>query len=460
MLATAASTAGLDALLQGHRVGAGGDVAQALADHAPRQHRCGRGAVTGDVVGLLGDFLDQLGADPLVRILEVDLLGDRHAVVGDGGSAPLLLQHDVAALWPERDAHRVGELVHASLERAASLLVECDHFRHCMCLHDEDMFALQCERALDLVLTATQQRESAEHSYASRRVLIRQPASRREATSGDVLAQLSCADVANATWSVCRWRGGRARRGVGAGPAGTTVTVFERDATPMPSVRRRGVRLGSPRRAAGAAQPRLPGPAGRVLLKTDYPDVSPQLLDEGATEMRFGDDLPPTMVGFEREPGDDELVDAGLPADDVRVGAAPRALAEGRVEFRTGVAVDGSARRLRRRDRAAHHGRPARRRHASRQPISSSSPPAGAARCPTGSTTIGARPSTRRSTTPGIVYFSRFYRLRDGVELPAARPVRSAATSATSSTACSSATTARSRSRWRRRPTTTSCARC
>ena len=33
---------------------------------------------------------------------------------------------------PERDAHRVGELVHARLEGAASLLVECDHLRHCV----------------------------------------------------------------------------------------------------------------------------------------------------------------------------------------------------------------------------------------------------------------------------------------------------------------------------------------
>ena len=43
----------------------------------------------------------------------------------------------------------------------------------------------------------------------------------------------------------------------------------------------------------------------------------------------------------------------------------------------------------------------------------------------------------------GIVYFSRFYRLRDGHDVPPRAPGRSVATSATSSTACSSATTAR-----------------
>ena len=58
--------AGFDAALEAHRVGAGGEVAQAAADHRPREHGGGGGAVTGDVVGLLGDFLDQLGADALV----------------------------------------------------------------------------------------------------------------------------------------------------------------------------------------------------------------------------------------------------------------------------------------------------------------------------------------------------------------------------------------------------------
>ncbi len=127
----------LDALLQGHRVGAGGDVAQALTNHRPREHGGGGGAVAGDVVGLLRDFLDQLGADLLVRILEIDLLGDGHAVVGDRGGAPLLLEDDVAALGAEGDAYGVGELVHARLEASASLLVESDGLGHVVSLRWE-----------------------------------------------------------------------------------------------------------------------------------------------------------------------------------------------------------------------------------------------------------------------------------------------------------------------------------
>ena len=121
---------GLDAPLERHRVGAGGHVAQALVDHGPGQHGGGGGAVTGDVVGLLGDFLDQLGADLLVGVLELDLLGDGDAVVGDRGGAPLLLEHDVAALGAEGDANGVGELVHPALERPAGILVEGNQLGH------------------------------------------------------------------------------------------------------------------------------------------------------------------------------------------------------------------------------------------------------------------------------------------------------------------------------------------
>ena len=120
----------LDALLQDHRVRAGCDVAQAFTDHRPCEHGGGGGAVAGDVVGLLGDFLDELGPDLLERVFEVDLLGDRHTVVGDRGGAPLLLEDDVAALRAERDAYGVGELVHARLERPAGVLVVGDLLGH------------------------------------------------------------------------------------------------------------------------------------------------------------------------------------------------------------------------------------------------------------------------------------------------------------------------------------------
>jgi hypothetical protein len=106
----------LDAALEEHRVGAGGHVLQALGDDRLRQHRGGGGAVAGDVVGLGGRFLQKLGAHVLEGVLQLDLLGHGHAVVGDGGRAPLLVQRDVAALGAQRGLHGVGQGV-ASLAR-------------------------------------------------------------------------------------------------------------------------------------------------------------------------------------------------------------------------------------------------------------------------------------------------------------------------------------------------------
>ena len=52
-------------------------------------------------------------------IVELDLLGDGHAVVGDERGAELLIENNVAALGSERDLHGVGELVNAGLQSLA-----------------------------------------------------------------------------------------------------------------------------------------------------------------------------------------------------------------------------------------------------------------------------------------------------------------------------------------------------
>ena len=95
--------AGFEAALQAHRVGAGGDVLQAFLDDRLAEDGGGGGAVTGDVVGLGGDLLGQLGADVLEGVFELDVLGDGDAVVGDGRRAELLVEDDVAALGAKGD---------------------------------------------------------------------------------------------------------------------------------------------------------------------------------------------------------------------------------------------------------------------------------------------------------------------------------------------------------------------
>jgi 2-polyprenyl-6-methoxyphenol hydroxylase-like FAD-dependent oxidoreductase len=196
---------------------------------------------------------------------------------------------------------------------------------------------------------------------------------------------------------------------------GHSVTVFERDDTPMPHSADEAFewdRRGAPQvRHSHAFLARLVR-----VLKSDYPDIYQQLLDEGATEMRFGDDLPPTMTDFEREPADDELSMLACRRTTFEWVLRRAALAEGRVEFRTGIAVAGLL------------GEP-----------TLGVPNITGVRLADGSTALSdlvVVAAGRRSTLPawlqdvgcapieeavddtGIVYFSRFYRLVDGATYP------------------------------------------
>ena len=107
----------LDALLHDHGVCARGQILQTFADHGLGQNGGGGGAVAGDIVGLGGDFLDELCAHVLKSVLKLDLLGDGDAVVGDQGRAEFLIQHHIAALGAEGNLHGIGELIDAALDR-------------------------------------------------------------------------------------------------------------------------------------------------------------------------------------------------------------------------------------------------------------------------------------------------------------------------------------------------------
>jgi hypothetical protein len=104
----------VDAALQVHRVHAGRDRLGALAHDRVRKHGGGGGAVAGDVIGLRGDLADHLGAHVLELVLELDLLGDGDAVLGDARGAERLVEDDVAALRAERHLDGVGENVDAA----------------------------------------------------------------------------------------------------------------------------------------------------------------------------------------------------------------------------------------------------------------------------------------------------------------------------------------------------------
>ena len=104
----------LDAFLDDHRVGPGGDHVHPLHDHRVGQHHAGGGAVAGDVVGLGGDLLEQLRAHVFEAVLELDVASDRDSIVGDHRAAVLLVQDDIAAVGAKGDADDVGQLARSA----------------------------------------------------------------------------------------------------------------------------------------------------------------------------------------------------------------------------------------------------------------------------------------------------------------------------------------------------------
>lgn len=127
---------------------------------------------------------------------------------------------------------------------------------------------------------------------------------------------------------------------LGLARTGHRVTVLERDATPMPASPAEAFewdRRGAPQvRHSHAFLGRL-----RNTLRDHYPDVLAALLDAGATEMRFGDNPPPAMVGLQLEPGDEDLGMLACRRTTFEWILRRMAIAEGRVEVRTGSVVSG-----------------------------------------------------------------------------------------------------------------------
>jgi 2-polyprenyl-6-methoxyphenol hydroxylase-like FAD-dependent oxidoreductase len=194
------------------------------------------------------------------------------------------------------------------------------------------------------------------------------------------------------------------------GRAGHAVTVVERDDTPMPASADEAFswdRRGAPQvRHSHAFLARL-----RNLLVERFGDVHARLLAAGATEMRFGDNLPPTMEGFEPMAGDEDLTMIAARRTTFEWVLRSVVLEQPGVEIRTGAAVTGLIGSDGRADGVLVDGT----RLAADLVVI-----AGGRRCDIDDwfTAIGGRPTREEVEDTGIVYLSRFYRLRDGAEPP------------------------------------------
>ncbi len=112
----------LHSLLHDHGVSAGGHILHTLPHQCLRQQGGGGGAVAGGIVGLGGNLLHQLRAHVLERIVQFNILGNGHAVVGDKRCAVFLVQHHIASLGAQSDLDSIRQLINTRLQRLAGVL--------------------------------------------------------------------------------------------------------------------------------------------------------------------------------------------------------------------------------------------------------------------------------------------------------------------------------------------------
>jgi len=202
------------------------------------------------------------------------------------------------------------------------------------------------------------------------------------------------------------------------GRAGFAVTVLERDPVEMPSSADEAFewdRRGAPQvRHSHAFLGRLYG-----LLRDSEPDLLAALLDAGATEMRFGDNVPDTLEDFRPEPGDEDLVMLACRRTTFEWVLRRTALAEGNVEFRAGVAAEGFTVAPGRGEGEPPLVNGVRLADGSNLAADLVVVAAGRrSALPEWLNAIGCAPMPEAVEDTGIIYLSRFYRLRDGHDLP------------------------------------------
>lgn len=204
--------------------------------------------------------------------------------------------------------------------------------------------------------------------------------------------------------------------------AGHRVTILERDATPTPTDPDSAFewdRRGAPQvRHSHALLARL-----HNLLRDRYPDVLERLLAAGATELRFCEHLPPDMVDRDPREGDDDLVAIACRRTTFEWVLRTTVLADENVTLLDGVGVDGfvastdTARGVAPVITGVHCTRDG-------ENITLDADLVVAATGRRSGVTrwlepLGIDLETREEDT-GIIYFSRFYRLHDGIDMPEA----------------------------------------
>lgn len=205
---------------------------------------------------------------------------------------------------------------------------------------------------------------------------------------------------------------------LGLARTGHQVTILEQDSTPMPASAEEAFwwdRRGAPQvRHSHALLARL-----RNLLRDRHPDLLADLHDAGVTDIRFTEMMPDTIADRSPRPGDEDLVALAGRRTTFEWVLRRRVLAEDHVVLRDGVHVEAV-------DWAPTTPHPTAngvRGHRRGEPLRLDADlvvVAGGRRAPLVRWFADAGVSLREAEEDtGIVYFSRFFRLRPGSEPPA-----------------------------------------
>jgi len=93
---------GEDSTAKIHGVDASRHVLEGLGKDGAGEHGGGGGAISGSLVGLVGDVSHKFGTEVLKLVLELNGLGDGHTVLGDLGATEGLLDDHIATCQEER----------------------------------------------------------------------------------------------------------------------------------------------------------------------------------------------------------------------------------------------------------------------------------------------------------------------------------------------------------------------
>jgi 2-polyprenyl-6-methoxyphenol hydroxylase-like FAD-dependent oxidoreductase len=199
---------------------------------------------------------------------------------------------------------------------------------------------------------------------------------------------------------------------------GHDITIFERDDVPLandPHEAFEADRKGAPQvRHSHAFLARL-----RNLLRDEYPDILQALYDAGATDLTFADGVPVTVTNYEPESADDDLAMLACRRTTFEWVIRKTVVSEGRVAVRSGTEVVGLV--------AQHDVEGVHPLVVSGVTLSTGEVASfdwtivatgrrGA--LPTWLEEIGAGSPAEIVDDSGIVYFSRFYRLNEGQQIP------------------------------------------